>query len=106
MADEFEVGFYGSGQSLRGQLLSCSLDRGLPVHHGKAKPFSHSFLLQWENFIRFIKGQETLLVPGEEAARSITFIERCYAERTFMEPPWFTEEEKKRGRELNAKVIV
>ena len=103
-ADRLEIGFPGSPHSLRSQLVAADREDDRLIRHRLAAPFSHSFLLQWENVVAAVRGREVLRAPGEEAARSVVFVERCYAARRFMEPPWFTEREKDSARALHRRI--
>ena len=53
-----------------------------------------SFTEQLRNVVAAMHGQQTLRVPGEEAIRSLRFIANCYAERTLMDMPWLTADER------------
>lgn len=46
------------------------------------------FRQQLLHFDAYIRGQPTHVVSGEEAARSVALIERCYAIRRRLERPW------------------
>lgn len=40
------------------------------------------------HFVAYIQGEPAHVVSGDEAARSVTLIERCYAVRKRLERPW------------------
>ncbi len=61
-----------------------------------------SFIRQLRNIRGAIQNAEPLLVTGEEGARSLRFIERCYQKRSWLEHPWFTAAEADRARQLSA----
>ena len=94
-ADQIDIGFKGVGQSLHG-MLSPNVEQGMPNpgHSGRPLSYYHNFLPEWMNFIMAAQNREMLRVPGEEAIKSLAFVEKCYAHRLFMEPPWFTDKEK------------
>lgn len=97
----FDIGLPGVDRTLCGTLVPAQT----PGMHApeQRKPIScyHCNLSQWLNVIAAVRGDEPLRVPGEEAIKSVAFVEKCYAQRTFMEPPWFTDEERMHARELN-----
>jgi predicted dehydrogenase len=47
-----------------------------------------SFTRQLQNVINAMRGEEPLLVSGNEAIRSLRFIEDCYRKRSLIEMPW------------------
>jgi predicted dehydrogenase len=61
-----------------------------------------SFIAQLQNVLAAIRGQAPLLIPGPEGIRSLRFIERCYAERTLLDQPWFTPAENARAAQLSS----
>ena len=61
-----------------------------------------SFIAQLQNVLAAIDGREALFIPGNEGARALSLIERCYANRAWLPQPWFTEEEAARARVLAA----
>ncbi|MCP9493830.1 MAG: Gfo/Idh/MocA family oxidoreductase [Pyrinomonadaceae bacterium MAG19_C2-C3] len=61
-----------------------------------------SFTAQLRNVMAAMKGQQQLRVPGEEAIRSLRFIENCYASRALMEMSWLSNQERKRAETLAA----
>jgi predicted dehydrogenase len=100
-ASDVEIGFTGSDQALRGQLASTHIVNGRPLPPGGAPALRDGFVQQWLNVIAAAQGREVLRVPAEEAIRGLAFIERCYASRAFMAPPWFTDSERERARALH-----
>ncbi len=85
--DEIALGFRDSTRGFKGRMFA-------------AAPLHTYFLIQWQNVVAAHQGLEPLCVTGEDALGTLTLIERCYASHTFMEPPWFTEIERQRAREL------
>jgi len=53
-----------------------------------------SFGEQLRNVLRAIKNEEPLMVPGDEAIRSLQFIEECYSRRRLMDMPWLADDER------------
>ena len=99
-ANGLTVQFAGGTSALRSQLLTpVSPDLDAPA--SEIQPSNpQSFIRQLRNVLAAIRGEEKLLVPGEEGARSLRFIEACYREKQFLEQPWFTAEEAKQARQL------
>jgi predicted dehydrogenase len=87
-ADRIEIGFHGWRSHLDASLERCS--------------FQQSFINQIRNVARAIRGEDALLVPGEEGLRSMRLIERCYRSRSLMTMPWLSRREDGRARELAA----
>jgi predicted dehydrogenase len=100
-ASDIEIGFTGSDQALRGQLQPAPISNGRTLSAGAALSMHDGFVRQWLNVIAAAQGREILRVPGEEAIRGLAFIEKCYASRAFMAPPWFTDRENDRALALN-----
>lgn len=101
-ARQIEVGFRGLSRALSGELASVQENTGsLPPRYTTLPPFEQMFLIQWRNVLAAVEGRETVRVPGETAARSLAFIERCYQNRTFLPPPWLGAAELARARDLN-----
>ena len=101
---ELEIGFAGLDHTLRGQLFSTLRENAATTRQYPAPLFHQCFLLQWLNVIAAHEGREALRMTGEDAARSLAMVEKCYRSRSFMEPPWFTDAEKRRARELHQEV--
>jgi predicted dehydrogenase len=102
-ADQIEIGFDGLDLGVEGRLFSAHLENGVPAGQHPAELFHQCFLLQWLNIIAAHEGREAPRITGAQAARSLALVEKCYRSRSFMEPPWFTELEKLRARELHRK---
>ncbi len=99
-ANGLTVQFSGSTSALRGQLLT-PLSENLDSPGADVQPTNpQSFIQQLRNISAAIRGEGSLLVPGEEGARSLRFIEACYREKQYLEQPWFTVEEAKQARQL------
>jgi predicted dehydrogenase len=89
-----------SSSAMRGQLLT-PLSPNLDDVAAEVQPTNpQSFIQQLRNVLAAVRGEEKLLVPGEEGARSLRFIEACYREKKFLEQPWFTAEEAQQARKL------
>jgi predicted dehydrogenase len=103
-ADQIAIGFPGMADAVQGSLISSNV---MDKHIWKPKiplAYYQSFLPQWLNVIAAIEGREALRVPGDEAIKTLSLVEKCYACRTFMEPPWLSDGEKHRARELRSGV--
>lgn len=59
-----------------------------------------SFIEQICNVTAAMKGNEPLLVSGEEGIRSLRLIERCYKSRKLMPQPWLTDREAETAHAL------
>jgi predicted dehydrogenase len=91
----------GDGSSaLRGQLITPITGRLSEAASLPQATNPQSFIRQIRNIFAAIEGREPLLVPGEEGARSLRFIETCYRQRQYLDQPWFTSEERARARQL------
>jgi predicted dehydrogenase len=81
--------------SMSGNNLGASSDAMLTFNSSEfhKPPFQPTswmemFREQLLHFDAYIQGQPTHVVSGEEAARSVALIERCYAVRRRLEHPW------------------
>lgn len=54
----------------------------------RATNWMEMFRAQLIHFSAYIRGQPAHVVPGEEAARSVALMERCYAVHERLERPW------------------
>jgi predicted dehydrogenase len=61
-----------------------------------------SFIAQLQNIAAAIRGESSVLIPGEEGLRSLRLIEACYREKTLLDQPWFAPTETSRARQLSA----
>ncbi len=97
-----ELSFDKPGLVLDGAVLKR--EGKASVCHKVAKPLtlSHTFLAQINNVIASMAGNEKLLASGEEAAKSIEFIERCYGKRTLIDMPWLSAKERVRAQSLGS----
>jgi predicted dehydrogenase len=103
--DQIELGYKGVDQRMHAALEAGQLQRYPVPHQSKASAsYHHFFLPQWLNFIGALDGRESLRVPGEEGIKCLAFVEKCYASRSFMEPPWFSDEEKTGARKASSSV--
>ncbi|HEV3271636.1 MAG TPA: Gfo/Idh/MocA family oxidoreductase [Candidatus Methylacidiphilales bacterium] len=60
-----------------------------------ASTFPQAFLAQLRDLIFAVRKAGRPTVPAEEGIRSLRLIERCYQNRTLMEMPWLTPEERR-----------
>jgi predicted dehydrogenase len=60
-----------------------------------AASFQQAFLAQLQNVIAAVRGNSQPLVPADEGIRSLRLIEQCYQNRSLMEMPWLSPEERK-----------
>jgi predicted dehydrogenase len=90
-ANRVEIGAKGSSHTILGETLE---DRS------SAANYAESFVAQLVNCVAAIRGDEKLVVPGEEGIRSLRLIEKCYQNRKLLRMPWLTEVEMARASEL------
>ncbi len=64
------------------------------------RTIGQSFTEQLLNVVNAIRGQQSLRVSGQDALRSLTFIENCYRNRTLMDMPWLDGKERNAAQEL------
>jgi predicted dehydrogenase len=103
-AGHLAVELAGAPAVLRGSLLSLhgeSLSSADPL-----ETVPQCFLLQLQNVLAAIAGEETLLAPAEEAQSSLRLIEQCYAHRALVDQPWLTPDEAARAHELGSAVAT
>jgi predicted dehydrogenase len=62
--------------------------------------FQQAFLAQLQDMIFALQASGSPKVPAEEGIRSLRLIEYCYQNRTLMDMPWLTPEERKAGQFL------
>ena len=72
---------------------------GKPSHN-----FEQSFASQIYNVIAAKEGTEPLMIPGNEAIKSLRVIDHCYRNRTLMPMPWLSESELKNAYQINAEI--
>lgn len=63
--------------------------------------FQQAFMNQLLNVVHAVQNNAQLVVPGEEALRSLRLIERCYGQRSLLSMPWLTEPELVQAAVLN-----
>jgi predicted dehydrogenase len=91
-ANEMEVGFAGAEFAAGGQVVNTAgpgAPRGLP-----GDSYHQSFARQLRSFLAAVRGEGPVEVPAEEGIRSLRLIESCYRQRTLMDMPWLSAEEK------------
>lgn len=99
-ANGLTVQIAGAPAALKSQLVT-RLEPGTPdtaLRPERTNP--QSFIHQLLNIAAAIRGEEPLLVSGEEGMRSLRFIEACYTRRSLLEHPWFTPAEAARAAQL------
>ncbi len=91
-ADSAVVQLDGCSHVVRGGLHAAPAENaGVGTGFGtSARTYSQSFMEQILNLCRAIRGEQTLVVPGADAARGMDLIERCYGARRTMAMPWLT----------------
>jgi hypothetical protein len=85
---------------LGGHLATPSTKSGNKPANYPARTNSQSFIEQLRNVIAAVRGQQPLRVPGTEGIRSLRFLESCYRNRTLIDMPWLTDEERKTAGDL------
>jgi len=90
-ANQLEIGFAGADLALNGQLVTVESGDPQGVRSGEASSYHQSFTRQLGNVVAALRGEEELLVPGEQGLPSLQLIERCYRERHLMPQPWLTD---------------
>jgi len=81
-------------------LLDAQLMTGNAMSNRPLASNPQSFIEQLRNILAAIRGDEPLLVSGEEGMRSLRLIEACYSKRNLLEQPWLSKEETLRIQEL------
>jgi predicted dehydrogenase len=101
-AEKVELQLNNSSFLLEGSLK----DRpGLDSPVGAVSPaltFPQAFLAQLRDLIFAVRMGGRPAIPAEEGIRSLRLIEQCYQNRTLLEMPWLTPEERKSGQLLAA----
>ena len=100
VADAVELGLQGSTHVLDATLrrtrpAGTSLRPAAPAYN-----FEQSFVSQFRNAVRAVRGQETLRVPASDALAAIRQLEYCYGHRSLLALDWLGEAEIARAREL------
>lgn len=83
-ANRIEMGFNGSSQSFNIQVCGSAENWGNPSPGDAGLTYHQAFTEQLAHFVRAIRGEEPLLVPGSEGIRSLRIIEECYKNRRAM----------------------
>lgn len=100
-ANRLTVQLNDTAAALRADLI-WPLTDGFQESPQKVETNPQSFIAQLKNVLGAIRGRESLLVSGEEGARSLRLIEQCYQTRTLLKQPWLTPEESMRAEKLAA----
>jgi predicted dehydrogenase len=101
-ADKVELQLNDSSFLLEGSLKDRA---GLDSPAGAVSPaltFRQAFLAQLRDLIFAVRRAGRPAIPAEEGIRSLRLIEQCYQNRTLMDIPWLTPEERRSGRLLAA----
>jgi predicted dehydrogenase len=98
-ADRVQMGPAESPYGLNAQLYENA--EASPARRPAAN-FHRSFLAQLRNVVAAVRGQEPLLVSGDDGLQSLMLIEHCYRHRTLMSMPWLSKTEYQRAKQLNA----
>ena len=101
--NKIQIGLKDSRFSLDAQVHD--VDPGNPFTPGEMSyNFEQSFTSQIYNVIAAIEGKEPLMIPGEEAIKSLKIIESCYQKKKLMPMPWLSESELKKAYQLNVQI--
>lgn len=103
-AEQLEMGFPGSDLALTGQLVRVGADGPHGFRSEPAFSYHQSFARQLSNVVAALRGEEKLLVPGEQGLFSLQLIEKCYRERRMMHMPWLAEPELQTAQKTLASV--
>ena len=101
--NKIQLGFEDSSFAIDAQIHDVDILN--PFNPGEQSfNFEQSFTSQICNLIAVIKGKESLMIPGEEALKSLKIIESCYKNRNLMQMPWLSASELKNARPLNEQI--
>jgi predicted dehydrogenase len=99
--DAVEIGVAGSPFGVKARLHDIVAQSPQPLLNGPSATFQRSFVGQIENVVAAMRGEQPLLVSGEEALPSLRLIAACYQQRSLLPMPWLGAAELARARELN-----
>jgi predicted dehydrogenase len=99
-ANQLEMGIAGADLALNGQLVTVESADPQGIRGGEASSYHQSFTRQLGNVVAALRGEEELLVPGEQGLLSLQLIERCYRERKLMPMPWLTKPELQTAQKI------
>jgi predicted dehydrogenase len=86
--DRVEWGFHEPGYLLETKIAA-------------APSFMECFVSQMRNVVAAIHGREPLVVPGQEARKTVALIESCYQQRSLLAMPWMDAAERRRAEQLS-----
>jgi len=89
-----------TSSALRAQLITPLLPNTSASANALQASNPQSFIAQLQNLLAAIRGEASVLTPGEEGMRSLRLIEACYRERTLIDQPWLSPAETTRARQL------
>jgi predicted dehydrogenase len=99
-AEHVELEMNGSSFSVRGSLKEHAHSASSASVAFSVTTFQQAFLAQLQDLILALQSGSLPKVTGEEGIRSLRLIEYCYQNRTLMDMPWLTPEERKAGQFL------
>ena len=101
--NKIQLGFEDSSFAIDAQIHDVDILN--PFNPGEQSfNFEQSFTSQICNLIAAIKSKESVMIPGEEALKSLKIIESCYKNRNLMQMPWLSASELKNARPLNEQI--
>lgn len=100
-ANHLQVSFEGVPFALDGELTQLAESPSGRSVELPTRTNAQSFTEQLRNVIAAMRGEQALRVPGEEGIRSLRFIADCYAQRTLMDMPWLTVDERRSAERLS-----
>lgn len=102
-ANALSVHLAGAPGAVQGTLVTPAHEP--PAATPRALPSTaQCFVLQLSNVLGAITGEETLLVPADDALLSARLIEQCQRGRQQVDQPWLTPEEAAHAAELGSAV--
>lgn len=94
--DQLQITYKNNATTVAGTVSSGSQ----PGHRQPKLTYQRCFVNQLANVIGAVRGEEELVVPGDQALLGLEIIERCYQARELLDMPWFSPEEKENAANL------
>lgn len=99
-ADKVQIGLHSSSFALNAQLHNQISSHALPAVGTQSAGYHLSFVEQLRNAVAAARGEQEVLVSGEQGIQSLRLVERCYSRRSLLPMPWLSEQEHARAGQL------